>query len=133
MRRSKKHFRGHPVIQLLPLHYDRSRRCSPWLGVWHRLTTKLDDDDLFHLYRVLIQMPEFDDAEGYEVKKLSGSPRYCRMCRAYKPPRAHHCKTCRKYVFRDLHPHPYLSILFFLVDACFAWVSVYELLASEGI
>jgi len=56
------------------------------------------NDGSLPLMRVLVQVPEFDDAEGYEVKKLSGSPRYCRMCRGYKPPRAHHCKTCKKYV-----------------------------------
>lgn len=35
-------------------------------------------------------------SEGYEVKKLTGAPRYCRMCRKYKPPRSHHCKQCNR-------------------------------------
>lgn len=36
--------------------------------------------------------------EGYEVKKLTRGPRYCRTCENYKPPRAHHCRQCKKYV-----------------------------------
>ncbi len=52
-----------------------------------------------------IQEPEFDDTDGYEVKKMSGTPRYCRMCRRYKPPRAHHCKTCNRYASANCN-HP---------------------------
>jgi palmitoyltransferase len=29
--------------------------------------------------------------------------RWCRKCETYKPPRAHHCKACRRYVFRTNH------------------------------
>ncbi|KAJ7492312.1 palmitoyltransferase PFA4 [Mycena latifolia] len=32
--------------------------------------------------------------DGYEVKKLTGGPRYCRMCERPKPPRTHHCRQC---------------------------------------
>lgn len=27
----------------------------------------------------------------------SGRQRWCRRCEAYKPPRAHHCKTCKRF------------------------------------
>ena len=50
------------------------------------------------------QEPELDDTNGYEVKKLSGAPRFCRMCDTYKPPRAHHCKSCKKYVSANYNP-----------------------------
>ncbi|KAF6766725.1 palmitoyltransferase PFA4 [Ephemerocybe angulata] len=39
-------------------------------------------------------------ADGYEVKKLTGAPRYCRMCQCYKPPRTHHCRDCDRCVLR---------------------------------
>ncbi|KAI0275196.1 DHHC palmitoyltransferase-domain-containing protein [Gloeopeniophorella convolvens] len=53
--------------------------------------------------------PDLDDAEGYEVKKLTGGPRYCRMCKRYKPPRTHHCKTCRQCVLRMDHHCPWVN------------------------
>lgn len=37
-------------------------------------------------------------SDGYEVKKLTGAPRYCRNCESYKPPRAHHCRQCDRSV-----------------------------------
>lgn len=43
------------------------------------------------------QQPDTQSGEGYEVKKLTGNPRYCRSCEKYKPPRAHHCKQCDRY------------------------------------
>ncbi|KAF9454208.1 palmitoyltransferase PFA4 [Macrolepiota fuliginosa MF-IS2] len=47
--------------------------------------------------------------EGYEVKKLTGSPRYCRMCQKYKPPRSHHCKQCNRCVLRMDHHCPWIN------------------------
>ncbi|KAH9932044.1 zf-DHHC-domain-containing protein [Epithele typhae] len=48
--------------------------------------------------------PDFQDEDGYEVKKLTRGPRYCRSCENYKPPRAHHCRQCkRSYSFTDHH------------------------------
>lgn len=59
-----------------------------------------------------------------EVKKLTGGPRFCRTCRGarvqdlvfgdgrevlisqgtvYKPPRAHHCRKCKKCVLKMDH------------------------------
>jgi palmitoyltransferase len=44
------------------------------------------------------------DVSSIPVKKDSqASPRYrwCRNCEAFKPPRAHHCKTCQRYCIVD--------------------------------
>lgn len=35
------------------------------------------------------------DADQHE---LAQKPRWCRKCNAFKPPRAHHCKTCKRYI-----------------------------------
>ncbi|GLB35853.1 putative mediates the reversible addition of palmitate to target proteins, thereby regulating their membrane association and biological function [Lyophyllum shimeji] len=48
-------------------------------------------------------------SDGYEVKKLTGSPRYCRMCDKYKPPRTHHCRTCNRCVLRMDHHCPWIN------------------------
>ncbi|KAJ5085218.1 hypothetical protein N7532_009989 [Penicillium argentinense] len=32
-----------------------------------------------------------------EEDQSTGRKRWCRRCEAYKPPRAHHCKTCKRY------------------------------------
>ncbi|CAK5264447.1 unnamed protein product [Mycena citricolor] len=48
-------------------------------------------------------------ADGYEVKKLTGKPRYCRMCEKHKPPRAHHCRQCNKCVLRMDHHCPWIN------------------------
>ncbi|KAI9438436.1 zf-DHHC-domain-containing protein [Lactarius psammicola] len=53
--------------------------------------------------------PEFDDTEGYEVKKNTGGPRFCRMCKRYKPSRAHHCKSCKRCVLRMDHHCPWVN------------------------
>lgn len=55
------------------------------------------------------QAPNVSADEGYEVKRLSGKPRYCRMCDAYKPPRSHHCRQCKRCVLRMDHHCPWLA------------------------
>ncbi|KAI0640069.1 palmitoyltransferase PFA4 [Trametes polyzona] len=47
--------------------------------------------------------PDVNDEDGYEVKKLTRGPRYCRTCESYKPPRAHHCRQCKRYLSLDHH------------------------------
>ncbi|CAE8626868.1 unnamed protein product, partial [Polarella glacialis] len=38
------------------------------------------------------------------------SPRACKLCQArWKPPRAHHCKTCRRCIFRMDHHCPWIN------------------------
>ncbi|KAG2022858.1 palmitoyltransferase PFA4 [Coprinopsis cinerea AmutBmut pab1-1] len=48
-------------------------------------------------------------SDGYEVKKLTGEPRYCRMCQCYKPPRTHHCRDCNRCVLRMDHHCPWIN------------------------
>ncbi|KJA28514.1 hypothetical protein HYPSUDRAFT_129104 [Hypholoma sublateritium FD-334 SS-4] len=47
--------------------------------------------------------------DGYEVKKLTGALRFCRMCNNYKPPRAHHCRQCNRCVLRMDHHCPWIN------------------------
>ncbi|EKM84046.1 hypothetical protein AGABI1DRAFT_67210 [Agaricus bisporus var. burnettii JB137-S8] len=47
--------------------------------------------------------------DGYEVKKLTGAPRYCRMCHNYKPPRSHHCRQCNRCILRMDHHCPWIN------------------------
>ncbi|KAL1697429.1 DHHC palmitoyltransferase-domain-containing protein [Schizophyllum commune] len=49
------------------------------------------------------------NTDGFEVKKLSGRPRYCRACDAYKPPRSHHCRHCDRCVLRMDHHCPWIN------------------------
>ncbi|GAA5938503.1 DHHC family palmitoyltransferase [Sporobolomyces koalae] len=44
-----------------------------------------------------------------EVKKLTGTARFCRTCQAYKPPRAHHCRQCRTCVLKMDHHCPWVN------------------------
>ncbi|KAH9897747.1 palmitoyltransferase PFA4 [Cubamyces lactineus] len=53
--------------------------------------------------------PDINDEDGYEVKKLTRSPRYCRTCQNYKPPRAHHCSQCKRCVLRMDHHCPWVN------------------------
>lgn len=69
-----------------------------------------------------LQEPNTQSGDGYEVKRLTGTPRYCRMCNEYKPPRAHHCRQCRRCASRLSKPlHlPYAGSL----GVYCVWVSV---------
>lgn len=40
------------------------------------------------------ERPKPKEQEG---EALAGRQRWCRRCEAYKPPRAHHCKTCKRF------------------------------------
>ncbi|KAH7338954.1 DHHC palmitoyltransferase-domain-containing protein [Rhizoctonia solani] len=53
--------------------------------------------------------PDLRSSEGFEVKKLTGAPRYCRTCERYKPPRSHHCRQCKKCVLRMDHHCPWVN------------------------
>ncbi|BGP23487.1 Palmitoyltransferase [Rhodotorula toruloides] len=71
------------------------------------------------------------EAGQVEVKKRTGGPRFCRTCRVYKPPRAHHCRQCGHCILRMDHHCPwvnncvghhnyahFLRFLFFVDVAC---------------
>lgn len=46
---------------------------------------------------------ENSDAVLQEVKRKGGVLRYCQKCSIYKPPRAHHCRVCKRCVLRMDH------------------------------
>ncbi|KAG9454640.1 hypothetical protein H6P81_007544 [Aristolochia fimbriata] len=50
-------------------------------------------------------MPDIEDAESpiHEIKRKGGDLRYCQKCSHYKPPRAHHCRVCKRCVLRMDH------------------------------
>ncbi|XP_058109590.1 probable protein S-acyltransferase 16 isoform X2 [Magnolia sinica] len=50
-------------------------------------------------------MPDVEDPDSplHEIKRKGGDLRYCQKCSHYKPPRAHHCRICRRCVLRMDH------------------------------
>ncbi|GAA5905286.1 DHHC family palmitoyltransferase [Sporobolomyces salmoneus] len=44
-----------------------------------------------------------------EVKKLTGTARFCRTCQAYKPPRTHHCRQCKTCILKMDHHCPWVN------------------------
>ncbi|BBN17498.1 palmitoyltransferase ZDHHC3/7/25 [Marchantia polymorpha subsp. ruderalis] len=53
----------------------------------------------------LSYMPDLEDSGValHEVKRKGGDLRYCQKCAHYKPPRAHHCRVCKRCVLRMDH------------------------------
>ncbi|CAL9103807.1 unnamed protein product [Musa acuminata var. zebrina] len=49
--------------------------------------------------------PDIEDPESpiHEIKRKGGDLRYCQKCSHYKPPRAHHCRICKRCVLRMDH------------------------------
>ncbi|KAL0929191.1 hypothetical protein M5K25_001135 [Dendrobium thyrsiflorum] len=50
-------------------------------------------------------MPDMEDPQVvvHEIKRKGGDLRYCQKCSHYKPPRAHHCRVCKRCVLRMDH------------------------------
>ncbi|CAO2827051.1 unnamed protein product [Amaranthus hypochondriacus] len=50
-------------------------------------------------------MVDIEDSDNtvQEVKRKSGDLRYCQKCSHYKPPRAHHCRVCKRCILRMDH------------------------------
>ncbi|XP_024443623.1 probable protein S-acyltransferase 16 isoform X5 [Populus trichocarpa] len=47
-------------------------------------------------------MPDIEDSSNpvHEIKRKGGDLRYCQKCSHFKPPRAHHCRVCKRCVLR---------------------------------
>ncbi|GLT79187.1 hypothetical protein SLA2020_506840 [Shorea laevis] len=50
-------------------------------------------------------VPDVEDAQNpvHEIKRKGGDLRYCQKCSHFKPPRAHHCRVCKRCVLRMDH------------------------------
>lgn len=50
-------------------------------------------------------MPDMEDPQAsvHEIKRKGGDLRYCQKCSHYKPPRAHHCRVCKRCILRMDH------------------------------
>ncbi|MCL7043038.1 hypothetical protein MKW94_014601 [Papaver nudicaule] len=50
-------------------------------------------------------LPDVEDSQNpiQEIKRKGGDLRYCQKCSCYKPPRAHHCRVCKRCVLRMDH------------------------------
>ncbi|GLT92570.1 hypothetical protein SLE2022_104010 [Rubroshorea leprosula] len=50
-------------------------------------------------------VPDIEDAQNpvHEIKRKGGDLRYCQKCSHFKPPRAHHCRVCKRCVLRMDH------------------------------
>ncbi|KAL0358640.1 UNVERIFIED_CONTAM: putative protein S-acyltransferase 15 [Sesamum angustifolium] len=50
-------------------------------------------------------VPDVEDSQGpdHEIKKSGAQLRQCDKCSGHKPPRAHHCRVCRRCVLRMDH------------------------------
>ncbi|RWR95404.1 putative protein S-acyltransferase 16 isoform X1 [Cinnamomum micranthum f. kanehirae] len=50
-------------------------------------------------------VPDIEDPDSpiHEIKRKGGDLRYCQKCSHHKPPRAHHCRVCRRCVLRMDH------------------------------
>ncbi|KAI8338037.1 DHHC palmitoyltransferase-domain-containing protein [Chlamydoabsidia padenii] len=45
----------------------------------------------------------------FEVKRSTHTPRFCKTCNNYKPPRSHHCRSCGKCVLKMDHHCPWIN------------------------
>ncbi|TYJ58113.1 palmitoyltransferase PFA4 [Cryptococcus floricola] len=48
--------------------------------------------------------PTMGALDGLEVKRGTHTPRYCKTCEHYKPPRAHHCRSCKTCWLKSSSP-----------------------------
>ncbi|KAJ2004482.1 Palmitoyltransferase [Coemansia thaxteri] len=53
--------------------------------------------------------PPLNGANVYELKRDTLKPRFCRICKGYKPPRTHHCSDCDRCVLKMDHHCPWTN------------------------
>ncbi|KAL2667606.1 hypothetical protein AAZV13_01G077900 [Glycine max] len=95
-------------------------------------------------------MPDVEDAESpiHEIKrKQGGDLRYCQKCSHYKPPRAHHCRVCKRCVLRMDHHCIWINncvghanykvffifVLYAVIACIYSLVLLVGSLASDGV
>lgn len=44
-----------------------------------------------------------------EKKRHGDGPRFCKKCNVFKPPRSHHCSTCKKCILKMDHHCPWIA------------------------
>jgi len=108
----------------------------------------------FFLYQVIIALSWFSHFQAATtdpgtIKASTAptefpNPRICKLCQGrWKPPRAHHCKTCHRCIFRMDHHCPWINncvglvnqklFILFLGYTALAAVTTLVLLASSAI
>ncbi|KAL2667607.1 hypothetical protein AAZV13_01G077900 [Glycine max] len=94
-------------------------------------------------------MPDVEDAESpiHEIKRKGGDLRYCQKCSHYKPPRAHHCRVCKRCVLRMDHHCIWINncvghanykvffifVLYAVIACIYSLVLLVGSLASDGV
>ncbi|MQM03773.1 hypothetical protein Taro_036560 [Colocasia esculenta] len=78
----------------------------------------------------------------HEIKRKGGDLRYCQKCSHYKPPRAHHCRVCKRCILRMDHHcvwinncvgHANYKVFFvFVLHAVFACLHAMALLVGSA-
>ncbi|KAJ1865834.1 Palmitoyltransferase [Coemansia sp. RSA 989] len=91
-----------------------SWRCLLVLGIFNSLLHLL----LYNYYLAVTVPPGHvplgwepprDGANVYELKRDTLRPRYCRLCKGFKPPRTHHCADCDRCVLKMDHHCPWTN------------------------
>ncbi|KAJ3668950.1 hypothetical protein LUZ60_010900 [Juncus effusus] len=78
----------------------------------------------------------------HEIKRKGGDLRYCQKCCHYKPPRAHHCRVCKRCVLRMDHHciwinncvghENYKAFLIFVFYAVIACIHSFVLIVGDA-
>lgn len=64
---------------------------------------------LCHVRAVTTDPGSIPSAELWAPKSQTSGFRTCKMCSGWKPPRAHHCLTCKRCIFRMDHHCPWIN------------------------
>jgi palmitoyltransferase len=75
------------LLVCLLISYTRSVFVDPG-RIFTGLKKELDEDGQDNLSEKALE----------EEEKAKKSRKWCRRCKAVKPPRAHHCRTCKRFV-----------------------------------
>ena len=68
--------------------------------------------------------PDGGSSTSIDHKAPERRQRWCRKCEAFKPPRAHHCKTCGRYIPLSFTHLFVLLLSWWPVDAYRRWTTI---------